>query len=118
MEKSLAWDGLSVVVDGVIVKSAVVAGFSEGIIAYWPPSISDMVIALFNKLYVQVPGLAYLVLYSLRLDSKFLVILNGERMLALEIDKRVNGEKMGERLLKSFKRLNRLFGVDKTKPRE
>jgi len=118
MEKALAWESLSAVVDGVVVKSVVVAGFSEGILAYWPPSLEESVLNIFNKLYIQVPGHAYLVLYSLRLGKKFLVILNEERLLALEVDKRVNGEKMAERLLRALKRLDRLFGIDETQSGE
>ncbi|WP_448577913.1 hypothetical protein [Thermosphaera sp.] len=114
LDKAYAWESLSVVVDGVVVKSVVIAGFSEGILAYWPPSLDEKVLGIFNKLYVQIPGHAYLVLYSSRLGKKFLVILNGDRVLAMEIDKRLNGEKMGEKLLRVFTRLNRLFSIDES----
>ncbi|ADG91031.1 hypothetical protein Tagg_0758 [Thermosphaera aggregans DSM 11486] len=114
VDRALAWEGLSIVVDGVVVRSAVVAGFSEGILAYWPPGLEDRVLNIFNKFYIQVPGHAYLVLYSLRLGRKFLIVLTGERVLALEIDKRLNAEKMGEKLLDSLRKLERLFSIDES----
>gem|GEM_PF-2462979 len=114
----LAWDGLSIVVDGVAVKSAVIAGFSEGILAYWPPSIDESVLGIFNKLYLHTSGLAYLVLYIRDLDKMFLIIINRDKMFALEVDKRLDARKIGEKMLRIFESVNRLIGVEKPKPRE
>jgi hypothetical protein len=41
-------------------------------------------------------------------------VLTGERVLALEIDKRLNAEKMGEKLLDSLRKLERLFSIDES----
>ena len=107
MERGSAWEGLGVLVDGVAVKSAVVAGFAEGVLAYWPPDVDDLVLDVFNNFYLQVPGPAYVVIYLSALDRAFLAIVYGERVLALEIDKRVDAKRMGERLLKVFEGLGR-----------
>jgi hypothetical protein len=107
VERGSAWEGLSVLVDGLAVKSAVVAGFAEGIIAYWPPDVDEVVLELFNNLYLQAPGLAYVIIYLSTLDRTFLAIVYDERVLALEVDKRVDARRMGERLLRIFEGLER-----------
>jgi hypothetical protein len=107
VERGSAWEGLSVLVDGLAVKSAVVAGFAEGVIAYWPPNVDEAVLELFNNLYLQAPRLAYVIIYLSALDRTFLAIVYDERVLALEIDRRVNARRMGEKLLKIFEELRR-----------
>jgi len=107
VERGSAWEGLGVLVDGVAVKSAVVAGFAEGVLAYWPPDVDDLVFDIFDNLYLRVPGPAYVIIYLGAFDRAFLAIIYEERVLALEIDKRVDARRMGEKLLRVFEGLGR-----------
>jgi hypothetical protein len=111
-----AWEGLSIIVDGVVVKSAIIAGFKQGILAYWPPSVDLEVLDMFNKLYVKTRTPSYMVLHIEGFHNRFLAIVNGDKVFAMEIDPRVDALKMGEKMLRVFETLNRLARDDYKKP--
>jgi len=104
----IAWEGLSVIVDGLIVKQVVIASFTHGVIAYWPPHIDREVLDIFDQLYIRTPDLSYMLLYDRKLNKRYLVVVNKDKILAMEVDERVDVVKLGEKLLGVFEKLNKL----------
>lgn len=96
------WEGLSVLVDGVVVKSVLVAGFREGILAHWPPEIDEEMLAISSELYLPTSRLGYSVIEYVGSLYKYIVLVLGEKVIVFQVDKRVRGELMGKRLLEAF----------------
>ncbi|MEM0250129.1 MAG: hypothetical protein QXG15_05010 [Desulfurococcaceae archaeon] len=90
---------LSILVDNVVVKQAVLAGFREGIIGYWPRDLDGEVEYITNSVYLPNLLLAFVIINGDELKYKYIVLLLGERFLLLALDKRVDAEKVGGRLL-------------------
>lgn len=102
LSENRAWEGLSILVDGVVVKSAIIASFKEGVLAYWPPSIDEEILSLSNRIYLPNMGPGYSVIEYLGSMHKYVALVLGERVLMLQLDKRVEGENLGKRLLEVF----------------
>ncbi len=96
---------LEPLVDGVVVKGAIIADFREGVLMYWPSEIDPKILSFAENIYIPFIDLGYIVINSLDYPSKFLIIQFGERILLLVIDKRVKGEELGGKLLRSFRLL-------------
>jgi hypothetical protein len=97
-----AWEGLSILVDGVVVKSVLVASFREGVLAHWPPLLDEEMLSICNELYIPSHGFGYSVIEYLGSSHKYIVIVLGEKVVVFQVDKRVQGELMGKRLLEVF----------------
>lgn len=107
---------LSILVDNVVVKQAVLAGFREGIIGYWPRDLDGEVEYITSSVYLPNLLLTFVIISGDRLKYKYIVLLLGERFLLLALDKRVNAEEVGNRLLSVIRALystssNRAFLV-------
>ncbi len=94
---------LEPLVDGIVVKSAIIADFREGILMYWPPEIDPKILSFAENIYIPFIHLGYIVIDSFDSPNKYLIIQFGERILLLVIDKRVKGEELGNKLMKSFR---------------
>ena len=94
---------LEPLVDGIVVKGAVIADFREGVLMYWPPEIDPKILSFAENIYIPFIQLGYIVIDSFDSPNKYLIIQFGERILLLVIDKRVKGEELGKKLMKSFK---------------
>lgn len=102
MEYKKAWKELSILVDGVVVKSVVIASFRDGIVAYWPPNISEEVIHLCNKIYLPNKRPGYLLIEYLGSAYKYIVIALNEKILVLQVNGKAEGEYLGKKLLEVF----------------
>jgi len=89
---------LSLIVDGVVVRYAVVAGFREGVIAYWPPETPDEVLEFAENTYLKTRSPGYMLFESPASQFKYLFLLLGDKLLLLVLDKRVDAEELGYRL--------------------
>ena len=94
---------LEPLVDGLVVKGAVIADFREGVLMHWPPEIDPKILSFAENIYIPFIQLGYIVIDSFDSPNKFLIIQFGERILLLVIDKRVKGEELGNKLLRSFR---------------
>ncbi|MGB9816959.1 MAG: hypothetical protein ACPLQS_05125 [Desulfurococcaceae archaeon] len=102
MSHERAWEGLSILVDGVVVKSVLVASFREGVLAHWPPLVDEEMLSISNELYIPSRGPGYSVIEYLGSSHKYIVIVLGEKVVVFQVDKRVQGEFMGKKLLEVF----------------
>ncbi len=96
---------LEPLVDGVVVKAAIIADFREGILMHWPPEIDYKTLSFAENIYIPFIRLGYMVIDSVDLSNKYLIIQFGERILLLVVDKRVKGEDLGNKLVKIFKNI-------------
>lgn len=98
---------LSILVDDVLVKQAVLVGFQEGVIGYWPPEVDEETLFLCNRIYLPSLPYTYAVIDNARLRHKYLVIVLNEKFLLLALDKKVSAERLGKRILKAIKSIYR-----------
>ncbi|MEM3927232.1 MAG: hypothetical protein QXU13_06615 [Desulfurococcaceae archaeon] len=102
---SMPIEELSLLVDDLLVKQVVLAGFRDGIIGHWPPELDDEVEYIANRLYAPNKPLTYMVINGELFKYKYMVLLLGERFILLAMDKRVNAEEVGERLIELLGKL-------------
>lgn len=102
---SILAEELSLLVDGLLVKQVVLAGFREGVIGYWPPELDNEVEYIANRLYAPNEPLTYMVINGEHFKYKYVVLLLGERFILLAMDKRVRAEEIGEKFVELLRRL-------------
>ncbi|MET1160496.1 MAG: hypothetical protein ABWW65_05995 [Thermoprotei archaeon] len=95
---------LELVVDGLVVKASVIASFREGVLAYWPPDIDNEIVWLAENIYIPSIKVGYTIINSPSLKYKYLLIQFQEKILLLALDKRVDGEELGEKISRVFER--------------
>ncbi|MEL9908610.1 MAG: hypothetical protein QXP97_01625 [Desulfurococcus sp.] len=90
---------LSLIVDGIVVKYAVVAGYREGVIAYWPPETPMEVFELAENIYLKTRSPCYAVIEPVGSPYKYLLLHLDDKIVLLTLDKRVEGEELGRKIL-------------------
>ncbi|MGC8954418.1 MAG: hypothetical protein ACP5N5_06870 [Desulfurococcus sp.] len=90
---------LSLIADGIVVKYAVVAGYREGVIAYWPPETPMEVFELAENIYLKTQDPCYAVIEPVGSPYKYLLLHLGDKIILLTLDKRVEGEELGRKIL-------------------
>jgi len=90
---------LSLLVDSVVVKQAVLAEFKCGILGYWPPELDWEVEFISNRIYLPHLSPTVVIVNGGFLKYKYLIVLLGEKFLLLALDKRVDAEKLGNKVL-------------------
>ena len=93
------WEPLSILVDGSGVVAAMIISFEEGILAYWPPEIDDETVFLAENLFFPKRHGMYIILGGNGFKYKYLGIMFGEKILLLTLNKRVEAEHLGEKLI-------------------
>lgn len=93
------WEPLSILVDGVGVKAATIISFEEGILAYWPPEIDDETVFLAENLFFPKRHGMYVILGGNGFRNKYLGIMFGEKILLLTLNRKVNAERLAEKLV-------------------
>jgi len=93
------WEPLSILVDGSGVVAAMIISFEEGILAYWPPEIDDETVFLAENLFFPKRLGMYIILGGNGFKYKYLGIMFGEKILLLTLNKRVEAERLGEKLI-------------------
>ncbi len=93
------WEPLSILVDGVGIKAATIISFEEGILAYWPPEIDDETVFLAENLFFPKRHGMYIILGGNGFRNKYLGIMFGEKILLLTLNKRVDAERLAEKLV-------------------
>lgn len=91
---------LSLIVDGVVVKYAVVAGYREGVIAYWPPETPTEVFELAENIYLKTGSPCYTVIEPVGSPYKYLLLHIDDKIVLLALDKEVKGEELGRKILR------------------
>jgi hypothetical protein len=91
---------LSLIVDGVVVKYVVVAGYREGVIAYWPPETPMEVFELAENIYLKTRGPCYAVIEPVNSPYKYLLLHLDDKIILLTLDKGVEGEELGRKMLR------------------
>ncbi|NPA98338.1 MAG: hypothetical protein GXO43_03070 [Crenarchaeota archaeon] len=93
------WEPLSILVDGSGVVAAMIISFEEGILAYWPPEIDDETVFLAENLFFPKRHGMYVILGGNGFKYKYLGIMFGEKILLLALNKKVEAERLAEKLV-------------------
>ncbi len=93
------WEPLSILVDGAVIKAATIISFEEGILAYWPPEIDDETVFLAENLFFPKRHGMYIILGGNGFKNKYLGIMFGEKILLLTLNRRVDAERLAEKLV-------------------
>ncbi len=93
------WEPLSILVDGVSIKAAMIVSFEEGVLAYWPPEIDDETVFLAENMFFPKRHGTYVIIGGDNLKNKYLCIMFGEKTLLLTLRRGVRAERLAEKLV-------------------